>query len=59
MMDYADGIIQIAQLRQQAHSALLARDWAKACDIADELVKVASSLKFFCIYQMKDDDGKL
>ena len=59
MIDYADGIIQLAQLRQKAHYALLARDCATACNVADEIVKVASSIKLFCVYQLKDNDGKL
>jgi hypothetical protein len=56
MMDYSEGILGIAKLRQDAHYALLARDWAKACDLADEIVKTASSLKLFCLYQMKDNN---
>lgn len=59
MIDYSEGLIEIARLRQSAHYALLAKDWAKACDLADEIVKIASSLKLFCIYQMKDNDGTL
>lgn len=51
-MDYAHGLIKIRQLRQEAHEALLAKDWKRACDLADEIVLAARSIKLFCLAEM-------
>jgi hypothetical protein len=55
MIDYAESIEKIAQLRRQAHDALLKKEWAKACDIADEIVVAARALKILCMHQLEEE----
>jgi hypothetical protein len=55
MIDYAESIEKITQLRRQAHDALLKKEWSKACDIADEIVVAARSLKILCMYQLEEE----
>lgn len=54
MIDYAESIEKIAKLRREAHDALLKRDWATACDCADEIVVCARAVKIFSMAQLND-----
>lgn len=54
MIDYAESIEKIAKLRREAHDALLKRDWATACDCADEIVVCARAVKIFCLGEIKE-----
>jgi hypothetical protein len=53
MIDYAESIEKIAKLRREAHDALLKRDWATACDLADEIVVCAGAVKEFSMDQIE------
>ena len=55
MIDYAESIEKIAKLRREAHDALLKRDWATACDLADEIVIAARAVKIFSMAQLNDE----
>lgn len=55
MIDYAESIQKIADLRRQAHDALLRKDWAMACDVADEIVVEARMLKILSMYQLNEE----
>ena len=52
--DYSEGMIRIRQLRQQAHDALLKKDWKQVCDIADEIVLAARSVKLYCLNEIEN-----
>lgn len=51
-LDYSYGMIKIQQLRQRAHTALLAKRWSEVCDIADEIVLAARSVKLYCLNEL-------
>ena len=53
MIDYGESIIKIQKLQRQAHDALVARDWSRACDLADEIVLVARSIKMYCLSELE------
>lgn len=51
--DYGESLIKIQKLQREAHDALVARDWARACDLADEIVLAARSIKLYCLNEME------
>ena len=53
MIDYAESIHKIYELRRKAHDALLKKDWSTACDLADEIVVAARELKIFNMHQLE------
>ena len=52
MIDYAESIHKIYELRRKAHDALLKKDWSTACDLADEIVVAARELKIFSMNEL-------
>ena len=55
MIDYAESIQKIADLRRQAHDAMLKKDWSTACDLADEIVIEARRLKIFSMHMLNEE----
>ena len=51
--DYGESLIKIQKLQREAHDALIAHDWARACDLADEIVLAARSIKLYCLNEME------
>ena len=51
--DYGESIIKIQKLQREAHDALIAHDWSRACDLADEIVLAARSIKLYCLNEME------
>ena len=51
--DYGESLIKIQKLQREAHDALIAHDWALACDLADEIVLAARSIKMYCLSEME------
>ena len=51
--DYGESIIKIQKLQREAHDALIAHDWSRACDLADEIVLAARSIKMYCLSEME------
>mgnify|MGYP003352625115 CR=1 FL=1 len=59
MIDYAESIHKIYELRRKAHDALLKKDWSTACDLADEIVVAARALRMFslnCLNEAGNDN---
>lgn len=53
MNDYAQPLLDIKHLREQAHKALQEGRWADACDLADEIVDAARKVRLFCLDKMR------
>ena len=51
--DYGESLIKIQKLQREAHDALIAHDWSRACDLADEIVLAARSIKLYCLNEME------
>ena len=50
--DYAQALLDIKALRAKAYEAMQTHQWAKACDLADEIVIAAHSIKMYCLDQL-------
>ena len=63
MMDYSEGLIRIIALQKEAHTAMLARDWVKTCDLTDEIIIAARTIRIFCMSELErlqhETQGKL
>ena len=51
--DYGESLIKIQKLQRAAHDALNEKDWARACDLADEIVLAARSIKLYCLNELE------
>ena len=49
--DYAQALLDIKALRAKAYEAMQTHQWAKACDLADEIVIAAHKVKMYCLFQ--------
>ena len=54
MIDYSEGLIRIQQLQRAAHDALNEKDWARVCDMADEIILAARAIRMHCISAMEE-----
>jgi hypothetical protein len=52
--DYGESIIKIQKLQREAHDALNEKDWARVCDMADEIILAARSIRMHCISAMEE-----
>jgi hypothetical protein len=63
MIDYSEGLIRIIALQKEAHTAMLARDWEKTCNITDEIIIAARTIRIFCMSELErlqhETQGKL
>ena len=50
--DYAQALLDIKALRAKAYEAMQEHDWSTACDLADEIVVAARSIKMYCLDQL-------
>ena len=57
--DYAQALLDIKALRAQAYEAMQTHQWAKACDLADEIVAAAQKIRVYCLNIQLDEIGEL
>ena len=55
--DYAQALLDIKALRAQAYEAMQTHQWAKACDIADEIIVAARKVKVYCLDQLEQENA--
>ena len=53
ILDYSEPLIFLRQLRQEAHEALLLKDYKKAVDLAEQMVFEARKMRLYCLDQLE------
>lgn len=57
VMDYAEPIIKVEQLRRKAHDALQKREYGKAVDVADEIIVASRNIRAYCLDKLEKEQG--